>query len=329
VAKEKAKENAPKRAPARRAPRRKPALAPVKGLLAAETREVPAAEVRPTVAAVEAAGGAVLATYREPLGGHPIVLAALPVDRVAPTPYQRDLSPMHVKRLEGALRAIDRFLDPIVAVVAEGGGFWTPNGNHRLAAMREVGAQAITALVVPEPETAFKILALNTEKAHALRDKALEVVRMARALAGSGRREAEHAVEFEEPAFLTLGVCYESNGRFPGGAYQSVLKRTERFLDRGMPEAIAERERRAKRLMALEEKVAAVVAALKARGLQSPYLRAFVVARINPLRWSKEESPDLDKTLDEMERKASKMDASKISPQDVARSGGAPDAGEE
>jgi ParB family chromosome partitioning protein len=289
---------------------------------------VPAAEVRATVALVEAAGGAVLATYREPLGGHPVVLAALPLDRVAPTPYQRDLSPMHVRRLEGAIRALDRFLDPIVAVAAEGGGFWTPNGNHRLAAMRALGASAITALVVPEAETAFKILALNTEKAHALRDKALEVVRMARAMA-PGTRESDHAVEFEEPSFLTLGVCYEANGRFPGGAYQPVLRRTEAFLDAPLEAALAERGRRAGRVMALEERVAAVVAALKERGLESPYLRAFVIARINPLRFSKEERPDLDRTLDEMERRAARFDAAGISPKDLARSGGAPDAAEE
>jgi ParB family chromosome partitioning protein len=319
-----------KPAPARkRAPRAK-ATPVAKGIPAAQTRDVPAAEVAPTVRAIEAAGGAVLAAYRDPFGGHPIVLAALPVDRVAPTPYQRDLSPMHVKRLEGALRALDRFLDPIVAVVAEGGGFWTPNGNHRLAAMRAMGAQAVTALVVPEAETAFKILALNTEKAHALRDKALEVIRMARALAPTGSRESEHAVEFEEPSFLTLGVCYEANGRFPGGAYQPILRRTEAFLEEPIERALAERERRAKRVMALEEAVAAAVAKLKERGLQSPYLRAFVIARVNPLRWSKEEHPDLDRTLDEMEKKVARFDATKISPQDVARSGGgSADAAEE
>jgi ParB family chromosome partitioning protein len=319
-----------KPAPAKkRAPRAK-ATPAQKGIPAARTRDVPAAETAPTVAAVEAAGGTVIAAYREPFGGHPVVFAALPVDRVAPTPYQRDLSPMHVKRLEGAVRALDRFLDPIVAVAAEGGGFWTPNGNHRLAAMRAMGAQAVTALVVPEAETAFKILALNTEKAHALRDKSLEVVRMARALAPTGSREVDHALEFEEPSFVTLGVCYEANGRFPGGAYQSVLKRTESFLEKPLKEALAERERRAKRVLALEETVSAAVARLKERGLQSPYLRAFVIARINPLRWSKEEHPDLDRTLDEMEKKASRFDVSKISPQDVAKSGGgAPDTTEE
>ncbi len=320
-----AKERKPAAKP--RAPRRKIPAAEPKGIPLARMTTVGESEVEGARRAVEAAGGTVLAAYRDPLGGHPLLFAALPIEKVAPTPYQRDLSPMHVRRLGNAMRALDRYLDPIVAV-AEDGGFWTPNGNHRLNAMKEMGATAITALVVPEAETAFKILALNTEKAHALREKALEVIRMARAMESSDSKESEHAAEFEEPALVTLGVCYDANGRFPGGAYNPVLKKIDSFLDLPMSKALAERDRRAKRVMALEEKVAAVVLVLKERGLQSPYLRAFVVARINPLRWTKDASPAFDATLDEMEKRLSRMDASKISPQDLARSGGAPDAGE-
>jgi ParB family chromosome partitioning protein len=280
--------------------------------------------------AVAAAGGTVLVSFCDPLGGHPLVLAALPLEKVGPTPYQRDLSPMHVSRLSNAMRKIDRYLDPIVAVrAADGNGFWTPNGNHRLNAMRAVGAQAITALVVPEAETAFQILALNTEKAHGLREKSLEVARMERALAGSPRKETEWAFEFEEPAYATLGLCYEENGRFGGGAYQPLLRRADAFLDLPMTKAVEERARRAKRLLALDAKVAEIVAALRARGIESAYLRPFVVARLNPLRFlppaiAATRAPDFDGTLDKMDAKASSFDVSKISAKDVARSGGAP-----
>jgi ParB family chromosome partitioning protein len=122
----------------------------------------------------EARGGAVLATFKDPLGGNWQLLAALPLDAVAPTPFQRDLSEPHVERLRGVLDALDRFLDPVIAVPAPDGGFWTPNGNHRLAALRKLGARTITVLLVPEVEVAYRILALNTEKAHNLREKALE-----------------------------------------------------------------------------------------------------------------------------------------------------------
>ncbi|MBE7450883.1 MAG: hypothetical protein HS111_18930 [Kofleriaceae bacterium] len=97
--------------------------------------------------------------------------------------------------------------------------------------MRALGARAITALIVPEPEVAFRILALNTEKAHNLRDKSLEVVRMVRALAADpvagARPESDYQLELEQPAYLTIGVCYEQNGRFSGGAYLPVVNKCE------------------------------------------------------------------------------------------------------
>ncbi|HVG95200.1 MAG TPA: ParB N-terminal domain-containing protein [Planctomycetota bacterium] len=309
-------------------PRRRKAP-PAKGIPVAEVAAAPAKEARETAEAVEAAGGRVLASYRDPLGGHAVLFCALPIDQVEPTPYQRDVSDAHVKRLEKALRTLDRFLDPVIAVRAPTGGFWTPNGNHRLNAMRAIGATVITALVLPEAETAYQILALNTEKAHALREKSLEVIRMAHALAGDPRKEADFELQFEEPLFLTLGACYQENGRFPGGAYQPVLRRIDEFLPRPMAKALDERARRAKRVADLEAKVAEVVAALKARGLTSPYLRAFVVARINPLRWGKREKAPFDGTLDEMEKRLARFDAGKITPGDLARTGGAPDAAEE
>src|SRR5436190_22702888 len=61
-------------------------------------------------------GGAVLATYRDPLGGHWQILAARPIDTVEPTPCHRDLCDAHVKRLTGGLFALGRLLDPIIAV---------------------------------------------------------------------------------------------------------------------------------------------------------------------------------------------------------------------
>ena len=132
--------------------------------------------------------------------------------------------------------------------VLDGAGdkFITPNGMHRLTAMKTLGAKAITALVLPEHEIAFRILALNTEKAHNLRDKALEVVRMVRALAAdpaqAKRPETDFALEFESAAFLTIGFCYEKNGRFSGGAYQPVVNRCDALRDQPLAKTIPERE---------------------------------------------------------------------------------------
>lgn len=76
--------------------------------------------------------------------------------------------------------------------------------------MRTLGAKSIIALVIPEPSAAYQILALNTEKAHNLREKALEVIRMYKELVQLDEAIDEtYALEFEEPALITLGLCYE------------------------------------------------------------------------------------------------------------------------
>ena len=270
-------------------------------------------------------GGTVLATFRDPLGGHWQLLAALPLELVEPTPYQRDLSPTHVARLAHAIDRLGRFLDPVIAVRAEGGKYWTPNGHHRLGALRSLGARAITALIVPEHEVAHRILLLNTEKAHNLRERALEVIRLAEGLAQLDERpEREFEAEFEEAALLTLGVCYQENGRFSGGAYHSVLKRVDKFLSAKLPKALETRRQRAATLLRLNEVVNQAVSALKARGFESPYLKAFVVARINPIRFKRGAKADFDETIDKMLAAAERFDVGKIKVQQLARTGGAP-----
>ena len=270
-------------------------------------------------------GGAVLATYRDPLGSRWQILASLPLDRVEPTPFQRDLSEAHVGRLASAIDRLDRYLDPVIAVPAGGGKYWSPNGYHRLGAMRQLGARAIVALVVPEPEVAHRILLLNTEKAHNLRERALEVVRLAEALSAlDDRPEREFATEFEEAALVTLGLCYQQNGRFSGGAYHPVLKRCDRFLAAKLPNALGTRRERAEKLLALNESVNEAVASLKERGVVSPYLKAFVVARINPLRFQRKPTADFDETIDKMLSAARRFDAGRVKADQVARTGGAP-----
>jgi ParB family chromosome partitioning protein len=286
---------------------------------------------------IEASGGHVLASYRDPLGGHWLSLAVLPIDKVEPTPFQRELSDAHTKRLVGVIPKVGRFLDPLVGVRNPEGGFWTPNGMHRLEAMRRLGARSIIVLVVPEPEVAYRILALNTEKAHNLKDKSLEVVRMVDALAAdpdhAKQPESDWAFEFEEPAYLTIGRAYQERPRYSGGAYMPVVRRCEGFLDKPLKAAVPIRAARAARLLELDDLVNELVGKLKEAGLKSAYLKPFVVARLNPLRFvpaargkaaAEAKAPDFDKTLDQMMARGKKFDAAKVKPQDLASMGGAP-----
>jgi len=310
--------------PRKRAVRRKKVAPASTGLKPSETLGSDDPALIALTSQIERDGGAVLSRYRDPFGGRPLALAALPIDRVEPTPYQRDPSDAHVKRLMGVIEKIGLFLDPIVAI-REDGQYLTPNGNHRLQALRKLGARSIVALVVTDPQVAFKILALNTEKAHNLREKSLETIRMARALAKtSDDAEAAFGFEFEQPAFLTLGICYEERPRLSGGAYQSILRRVDEFLDVPIAKAIKERERRGRRILKLDDAVSAAVDKLKARGLTSPYLKPFVVARVNYTRFSKATSFDFDEALDKIIASAQKFNVDRVNQQDVAKAAGGP-----
>jgi ParB family transcriptional regulator, chromosome partitioning protein len=315
--------------------RRKPVGTSV-GLAASELQAAaPPGAVAELHQLIETDGGKVLSIYRDPYGGHWLVQAALPIDLVEPTPYQRNLSDQHVRKLEGVIGTIGRFLDPIIAVrIAKpdhAAKYWTPNGNHRLSAMRTLGAKSIIAIVVPEAAAAYQILALNTEKAHNLREKALEVIRMYKELAQlDGATEETYALEFEEPALITLGLCYEERPRFSGGAYHPVLRRVDEFLQEPLHAALTVRQQRAKTVLALDDRIVKQVEILKDKGLTSPYLKSFVVARVNPIRFRPKDAPALsfDEALDRMTQAAAKFNPDKVKPDDLAKSGGAPDEAE-
>src|SRR5437667_1189618 len=145
-----------KRAPAKRTPRKaKPGtrgLLPEQGRLDSLSGDAEEARAR-----IEREGGLVLGAYSDPLGKNALILAILPIERIEPTPFKRDLSQAHHRKLADVLDRTGMFLDPVIAVTAPERGFWTPNGRHRLAAMRRLAAGAITALIVPKREIAWQI----------------------------------------------------------------------------------------------------------------------------------------------------------------------------
>lgn len=266
-----------------------------RGLDAAEVAiAMESTEIAQVVDLVRKAGGSPIGAYREPLGGRPLLLASLPLNAVQPTPFQRDLSPTHAKRLATKIDETAAFLDPLIVVQGEDGRLWTPNGRHRLAAGKVLGLKQITALISPDETLAYRILALNTEKAHNLRDRSLEVIRMARSLAKRpASKEAQYAAQFESAELLTLGIVYEKSSRFAGGAYSSFLKKVDRFSERTLAASLREREGFAARLLTIDAAAKRIIKTLQTRGFKSPYLRNYVVARINPVRFHKTKKGEL------------------------------------
>jgi ParB family chromosome partitioning protein len=312
-------------------PRRKAGkLAPSKSQRGPTVTEIPCgidtAALASLAALIREVGGAALGGYLEPLGSVPILLASVPLAAVQPTPFQRDLSPTHAKRLAEKINETGSFLDPLIVVRGEDGKLWTPNGRHRLAAAKMLGLRQITALICPDESLAYRILALNTEKAHNLKDKSLEVMRMARNLVkrDGQKLESQFKAQFEAAELLTLGLAYDKNPRFAGGAYSSFLKKVDRFSDRSLVVSLRERAGFASRLQEIDTQVKRIIAALQARGIKSPYLRNYVVARINPVRFHKPKKGDtkpampIAQALVRMAAAAKKFNVESVSNADLA-----------
>jgi ParB family chromosome partitioning protein len=266
-------------------------------------------------------GGHVLACYQEPLKDAWQLFVLLPLERVAPTPYQRDLSKPHVKRLQEVIKKLGRFVDPIVAVSAGPGTYWTPNGNHRREALVKLKAELIPAILIPEPEVAYQILALNTEKAHNVKEKSLEVIRMYRGLIEEGTRatEEDYAFQFEAPHFITLGLLYDARPRFAGGAFAPILRRVDRFLKPPLPKAYAEREQRAALVQAADDALAEVVAKVKKRGVNHPYVKNYVLARTTPLSRARKTLPSFEQTFERLRTNLEAFDPAKVRLDEIAR----------
>jgi len=270
---------------------------------------------------VERDGGRALAIYQDPVGEHWQIFCLLPLARVDATPYQRDLSPAHVKRLTEVVKKVDRFVDPIVAMTPKPGVYWTPNGNHRRVALEKLKADFVPAILVPEPEVAFLILALNTEKAHNLKEKSLEVIRMYRGLVeeSPGATEEEFALQFEAPHFVTLGLLYEADKRFAGGAFAPILRRVDRFLKGGLAIAIEERRERAELVREVNEALAEVVRKLKKRGINHPYVKTYVLARTTPLTRARKTLPSFEQTFKKLQQNLEAFDVARVRYDDIQR----------
>jgi len=284
--------------------------------------ERPPGSVDALAARVEEDGGRALAVYREPVGGHWQIFVLLPIDKVAPTPYQRDLSPTHAKRLQEMVKKIDRFVDPIVVVSPRPGVYWTPNGRHRLKALQKLEADWVPAILIPEADVAFQILALNTEKAHNLKEKSLEVIRMYRGLLEEEPKKGEqdYAFQFEAAHLVTLGLLYEANKRFAGGAFAPILRRVDSFLPGTFSKTLPVREERAAAVRAADEALAGVVDQLKKRGIRHPFVKNYVLARTTPLSRARKTLPGFDQTFQKLIAAIEAFDVSAVRYQDVQRS---------
>ena len=166
---------------------------------------------------------------------------------------------------------------------------------------------------------AFQVLALNTEKAHNLKEKSLEVIRMYRGAQAEQPTSTEEdwAFQFESAHLITLGLLYEQNKRFAGGAFAPILRRVDKFLKVGLRKGL---EERAGLVRAADETLAGVVAKIKKRGINHPYVKNYVLARTTPLTRARKTLPSFEQTFKKLKDNLEEFDVAKVRYDEIQRS---------
>jgi len=117
-----------------------------------------------------------------------------------------------------------------------------------------------------------------------------------------------------------LGLLYEPNPRFAGGAFVPILRRVDRFLRIPLPRSLQEREERADLVRRTDEVLSDVVAQLRRRGIRHPYVKPFILARVTPLTRARKTLPSFDVTFRRLRENLEELDVTAIRYEDVARS---------
>src|SRR5436190_643806 len=180
-------------------------------------RAEPPARAQALAAQVERDGGTTLAVYQEPLGEHWQIFCLLPRERVEASPYQRDLSPAHVKRLTETIKRLDRFVDPIVV-------------------------------------------------------------------------------------------------------FAPILRRVDKFLKLTLPKGLEERLDRATLVREADAALGEVVARIKKRGINHPYVKNYVLARTTPLTRARKTLPPFEQTFKKLRANLEAFDVSKVRYDEIQRS---------
>lgn len=225
-------------------------------------------------------------SFEEPHTGRTVTLRTVPVHRLTVVGHQRKARPAHVQHLVTSIERIG-FIVPVVAVEADDEGYVVIDGQHRLAAAKEVGLTELPVLVVPA-ELAPRMMNLNVEKDLNIREKSTVALGIYRSFVQDAPDLAEDAPEMVDALdaahYVTLGLAYERPGRLAGSAFEPLLKKCDVFLDRPVSACVEIREGRADRVVEASEALRAVIDKAKEIGAYHQYLQNQVLASADPYK---------------------------------------------
>ena len=177
-----------------------------------------------------------------------------------------------------------------------------------------LGLKEIPVILLLEEEAGRYVLAMNVEKAHTVKDRSLEVIKLYEELLEKEPEKEEREFEdiFESGAYVTLGLIYKEQERFHGSAYESILRRIDFLLDQPLKDAYKVRKERASLLKEVDEVATEVVQKMRERGVNHPFLWQAVISSANPIKRKR----IVDETFEEVMEKL-KENLRRLSEEDV------------
>src|SRR5262249_57451186 len=91
-----------------------------------------------------------------------------------------------------------------------------------------------------------------------------------------------------------------------------VLRRVEKFVKAPLSKAYTERERRATLVQAADDALADVVAKIKKRGVNHPYVKNYVLARTTPLSRARKTLPSFEQTFERLKENLEAFDPANV-----------------
>jgi ParB family chromosome partitioning protein len=235
---------------------------------------------------------------QDPLKHQPISIVLAKKADLEVVGHQRKPRPAHLKALTTSMERIG-FITPLVAVERDG-KYVIIDGQHRFQAGADLGVKEFPVVVVPE-SLARRMMSLNIEQSLNIRERAtiaLSIYREMLEESPTTKEDDGEMVDILETAHVvTLGLAYEGNGRLAGSAYETLLRKSDGFVDLPLQEAYEVRQARAAKVLEAAEAVKAVEEALKEKGAWHSMARYQIISYANPAKRARG-AADFDKTFD-------------------------------
>lgn len=225
--------------------------------------------------------------FQDPFKKQKLTLKVVPIENLTVVPHQRKPSTYHVKHLSQSIERVGFIVPVIVVPQKEADHYLIIDGQHRFLAAKELGLQKLPVIVVPE-SLASLMMNFNIEKELNIREKsqvALAIYREHLAVNPNLLETEPDLVDSIENAYyVTCGIAYERENKFSGNIFESLLKKSDFFLDLSLIEALKIREQRANQLGYAYRLIRDIAQKLKELDKWHPYIYQQIMSWANPYK---------------------------------------------